>query len=98
MNDYKILGLPPAADLEQLKARYRDLMREHHPDKGGSAEVCADMSRAYNNLKDRRARQKHDDALKLMGAFNLCKDCSGRGIRTAKRVTCKFCGGSGWAG
>lgn len=35
---WSTLGLARGSTLEQIQNRYRDLAREHHPDRGGSAE------------------------------------------------------------
>jgi hypothetical protein len=36
-----------------LKAGYRDLMKKHHPDAGGSHESCLEVQAAYDLLQDR---------------------------------------------
>ncbi|MPZ23348.1 MAG: DnaJ domain-containing protein [Dehalococcoidia bacterium] len=49
---FKALGLPPTATLAQVKARYRELAKQHHPDagNGGSAERMAQINAAYHEL------------------------------------------------
>ncbi|WP_241434288.1 J domain-containing protein [Natronorubrum tibetense] len=34
---YEVLGLSPAADERAVRRAYRTLLKEHHPDQGGSA-------------------------------------------------------------
>jgi hypothetical protein len=47
---YAILGLAPGASAEAVKAAHRRLMQEHHPDRGGSAEMAAKINRARDML------------------------------------------------
>lgn len=66
---YQVLGVDPAISDEDLKARYRQLAREHHPDKlvasGVPPEflVAADrrfarINAAYENIQKERGRKK----------------------------------------
>lgn len=63
---YEVLGISPAASLEEIKARYRELARENHPDllmsKGvpeeflaASARRLAAINEAYKKIIDERA-------------------------------------------
>jgi hypothetical protein len=47
---YKVLGLSPNATDQEIKDAHRKLMREHHPDKGGSAELAARINEARDVL------------------------------------------------
>lgn len=47
---YEILGLTPNADDTVIKAAYRALTKEHHPDKGGDAERFKEITAAYNAI------------------------------------------------
>ena len=52
---YEVLGLKPGATVEQVRARYRELARENHPDKDdseGAAERMAKINAAYEELTD----------------------------------------------
>lgn len=44
------LDLPPDADGEAVKKRFRELAKQHHPDAGGSAEEFVELMRAYKKL------------------------------------------------
>lgn len=44
---FATLGLGPAATLEDVKRRYRELAKEHHPDRGGDARQFARYTEAY---------------------------------------------------
>lgn len=43
---HDILGVPPNATAEQIRAAHRKLAQERHPDAGGSHEMMADLNRA----------------------------------------------------
>jgi DnaJ-class molecular chaperone len=61
MNPYQVLGVPPDANDEVIKAAYRKLSRKYHPDrKGGSAEKMASVNVAYGILRDPAARERWD--------------------------------------
>lgn len=47
---YAVLGLEPGAPADAIKAAHRRLMQEHHPDRGGSAELAAKINRARDML------------------------------------------------
>jgi DnaJ-class molecular chaperone len=63
---YAILGLKPDADAAEIKAAYRRLAKEHHPDAHGKNATPRDRARfqevtaAYNLLKDGTARARFD--------------------------------------
>jgi curved DNA-binding protein CbpA len=65
---YAVLGLDPGASPATIKRRWRDLAREHHPDRAGVAtpEAQARTSRmarinaAYDLLRDPVRRAKYD--------------------------------------
>ncbi len=64
---YQILGLPPTADREQVKAAFRLLARQFHPDLNGhnphTAQRFTEVRRAYEILTDPHARAAYDGAL-----------------------------------
>lgn len=44
---YAVLGVEPDADESVVRQRYRSLMKEYHPDQGGSREAFMRVRRAY---------------------------------------------------
>ena len=48
---YQILKVHPSAQLEDIKKAYRELVKVHHPDKGGDAKVILEINAAWEILK-----------------------------------------------
>ncbi len=69
-NYYDILGVPRTASLDDIKKRYRELARQHHPDvnrnKPDAAKLFAEITKAYKTLShpDERATYDADMALR----------------------------------
>ena len=47
---YRVLGLPPEASLDEVRAAYRRLMKRVHPDLGGSSALAAMLNAAKERL------------------------------------------------
>jgi DnaJ-class molecular chaperone len=60
MTLYETLGVPPDASAADLKRAYRDLCKEHHPDKGGDKKRFQAIARAYQVLSDPETREHYD--------------------------------------
>jgi len=51
---YEVLGLDPGSSSEEVRAAYRDKVKEVHPDReGGSEEAFKRVNDAYETLKER---------------------------------------------
>jgi hypothetical protein len=48
---WEVLGLPRMASTDQIQARYRELAKEHHPDRGGDAKVFMRVQAAYDQAR-----------------------------------------------
>lgn len=58
---YKILGVSKDASQEDVKAAFRRLAHQHHPDKaGGDVEKFKEINAAYQILSDPEKRKKYD--------------------------------------
>lgn len=59
-NYYQILGAVHDDTEAQIKKKFYKLSFEHHPDKGGNAEVFSEITEAYNVLYDKETREEYD--------------------------------------
>ena len=59
----EILQLPHLVTKEDIKRQYRYLSKQHHPDKGGSAERMQEIAEAYAIIMEYidRFRYRFDD-------------------------------------
>lgn len=57
---YKVLGVDKNATAEEVKASFRRLAMEHHPDKGGNPEKFKEANEAYQVLSDAQKRAQYD--------------------------------------
>ena len=48
---YKVLKILPSAKLEEIKKAYRELVKIHHPDKGGDAKIILEINAAWEIIK-----------------------------------------------
>lgn len=60
MNPYAVLGVEREASDDDIKSAYRRLVKEHHPDMGGSAEKFREVKEAYELLSDPEKRAAFD--------------------------------------
>lgn len=66
-NYYGVLGIPMDATHEEIKAKFRQLAKEYHPDKSKdekSAEKFAEINKAYEVLSDEETRKDYDKYFK----------------------------------
>lgn len=88
-NPFETLGLPSTATADEVKARWKALASQHHPDRGGDADI-------FNTM-----RQAYQDALKKASASKKCATCNGTGKVVEShgfssiKVRCKVCNGKG---
>lgn len=58
---YKILGVERGATPEQVKAAYRKLASQHHPDKGGDTARFQEIQAAYEQINSGKASATKED-------------------------------------
>jgi len=59
---YRVLGVSPAATAAEIKAAYRALVKQHHPDAGGDDRTILALNAAWEVLRDVDRRRCHDQA------------------------------------
>lgn len=50
LENYRTLGLPPTASPAEIKARFRTLVKQHHPDHGGDSIAYQAVVEAYQRI------------------------------------------------
>lgn len=63
-NHYHVLGVSPGCSGDELKKAYRKACLQHHPDKGGDAEVFKNVTIAWETLSDEGKRAQYDLTLR----------------------------------
>jgi molecular chaperone DnaJ len=66
-NYYAVLGIPNDATKDEIKAKFRQLVKEYHPDKtkdAKTAEILAEITKAYETLSDEEKRKTYDKYFK----------------------------------
>lgn len=79
---YEILGVARATSSSELKANWRTIARELHPDKNpapDAADKFAEASLAYATLSDAHERSKYNTLL-AMHCREQCGRCKGSGL------------------
>jgi DnaJ-class molecular chaperone len=89
MNPFEVLGLTAAASPDEVKARWRTLASEHHPDNGGDAERFDECRKAYQQAYALACEPKPCDNCGGAGKVDVT-----RGFNQVK-LTCSACKGSG---
>ena len=100
MNPWSVLKVHRATPLEEVKVKHRELMRQAHPDAGGTQEQAAEVTTAYKILSNPVLLKSHIDTLKVLGT--VCTKCGGKGYSYKQRglterttTPCTPCGGRG---
>lgn len=68
MNHYEILGVPKNATTQQIKAKYKKLVKQFHPDmskddKEDNSKYFNEITNAYKTLIDKEKRKEYDKEL-----------------------------------
>jgi len=60
---YGVLGVPPTASDSEIKAAYRKLAFDTHPDRGGDSELFKTITKAYETLGSKDRRQAYNESI-----------------------------------
>src|SRR5262249_54721775 len=67
-NLYRTLQVDPHAEDTVIRAAYRALMKQYHPDHGGGATAARPLTPAYATPADPAARAAYNKLIRLHGA------------------------------
>jgi curved DNA-binding protein len=59
-NYYDMLGVDEKATSAEISKAYKNLAKQHHPDRGGDKDKFQEINEAHDTLKDARKRQEYD--------------------------------------
>src|ERR1700693_1419533 len=57
---YQSLGIPESSDPDVVKKAYRDLVKLHHPDRGGDPAKFKEIQQAYEQITSPHKNQPHN--------------------------------------
>ncbi len=93
-NYYKLLNLPDFASLEEVRQSYYLLAQKHHPDRQDKKisdplgkETFAQITQAFNTLKDPVKKKQYDDRLKQINNQEKKKILGDRPSPTVKSTS-----------
>ncbi len=83
-----MLGVARGASASELKAAYRALVKQHHPDAGGDQHRILELNAAWEVLGDAERRAEHDrlqqaSNLEAVGFTTARSAAAGRAVRKA---------------
>jgi curved DNA-binding protein CbpA len=64
INFYSVLELSNYSSYDLIKSKYKELVKIHHPDKGGDPYTFDRIVYAYEFLKDEKKKSEFDRKLK----------------------------------
>ena len=80
---YQVLGVAATASAAEIKAAYRSLVKQHHPDAGGDEHTILALNAAWEVLGDVQRRADHDRAQQRPAGAASAAAAAGRAARRA---------------
>lgn len=90
MNYYKLLGVDPDASFDQIKAAYRGLAQQLHPDRNPDPSAGSrfhDITEAYSVLSDPQKRQRYDSGVVVVDSITTLLMKTPAGIHARDLLT-----------
>lgn len=88
IDHYSVLGVSPDSTLDQIKLAWRELARQHHPDRGGDEDRFKAVKESYEVLSDANQRRAFDLARKVAGSLR----CGCGQAKLPGSDLCAWCG------
>ena len=75
INPYRVLGLPPWSSMKEVKKKYRNLIKQYHPDKThkNTSPQFELIQNAYEKIKKERKEKKENDEEREISFYSLFK-------------------------
>jgi len=77
---YRVLGVAATASTAEIKAAYRSLVKQHHPDAGGDDQTILALNAAWEVLGDGERRAAHD-RLQRAATVKAARSVSDQAVR-----------------
>lgn len=78
MKDIEVFGVAEDATLADIERRWRELVKVHHPDKGGSSEEFIRLKEVYERLRIRKCVSCGGSGMLQLGSTWIKCSCGGR--------------------
>ena len=82
MNPYDILEISKDSTPEEIKAKYKSLAQQHHPDRGGDENIFKQIKEAYELLIDPIRKELYDKT----GNFGKHQNLRGEALEQLSRL------------
>ena len=79
MDPYSTLGIDRNASDKEIKTAFKNLAKQHHPDRGGDESKFKDINTAYSQIKNQEARQQYEQE-QVFGQGGVQFDFGGSGF------------------
>jgi molecular chaperone DnaJ len=93
-NPYEVLGVAATASTAEIKAAYRALVKQHHPDAGGDEHMILALNAAWEVLGNAQSRAAHD-RLRVPAPMHSTAESAAAASRAAREAAADAARGDG---